>query len=368
MFAQPNRIAGVKDTFDLTTYVERQRGPADTKTGRYKQWRCPLPGHADDNTPSFTIYSDQQHWECFGCGRSGDILDFVMIMENVELAEALDILDANTDLATPMVKPQRKERLDFKRSKHPWGFEFLRAMHNDASKLYFTRRGITEPVYNTNILGAWQNYTQHHLLDGQWYAVEHRRYVIPYIWDNTIWMANLRLDEAWAYENLHSVPKRVLEAHSAKTGHSLLYAVYGPKYKAELIKTQSMPYGLKRFVYRENGQPVYIQQPYVLLVEGEIDQMALDSYGYLAIAAKASHSPMIDRLPAILQNTDQVFIVSDNDTAGLEYARKMQKMLHRGEIIFPPEAKDTNDYILRGDPQKQLSKWLTPLGIEETQP
>ena len=50
---------------------------------------CPFH---DEKTPSFTIYSDDKRYYCFGCGSGGDVLDFVMTYENVNLITAAEIL------------------------------------------------------------------------------------------------------------------------------------------------------------------------------------------------------------------------------------------------------------------------------------
>jgi DNA primase len=50
---------------------------------------CPL--HIEKH-PSFTIYLEQQRWKCFGCGRNGDIIDFIEEAEKVDTAGAIAIL------------------------------------------------------------------------------------------------------------------------------------------------------------------------------------------------------------------------------------------------------------------------------------
>jgi DNA primase len=50
---------------------------------------CPL--HSD-RSPSFTIYSGGQRFHCFGCGASGDVLDFLQQMHGVSLRDAADML------------------------------------------------------------------------------------------------------------------------------------------------------------------------------------------------------------------------------------------------------------------------------------
>lgn len=50
---------------------------------------CPL--HAD-KTPSFTIFDGGKRFHCFGCGASGDVLDFVGQLHGVGLVEAARML------------------------------------------------------------------------------------------------------------------------------------------------------------------------------------------------------------------------------------------------------------------------------------
>ncbi len=43
-------------------------------------------------TPSFYINTSKQIYKCFGCGEGGDIINFVMKMENLDFMDAVKIL------------------------------------------------------------------------------------------------------------------------------------------------------------------------------------------------------------------------------------------------------------------------------------
>ncbi len=64
------------------------------------EWKGCCPFHAD-RSPSFTIYSDGERFQCFGCGAQGDVLDFVARLYGLGMVEAARVLCAN-DL--PMVE------------------------------------------------------------------------------------------------------------------------------------------------------------------------------------------------------------------------------------------------------------------------
>jgi DNA primase len=48
--------------------------------------KCPF--HADDK-PSMKVYADTNTFNCFGCGKNGDVIDFVMYMEGVNKHQAI---------------------------------------------------------------------------------------------------------------------------------------------------------------------------------------------------------------------------------------------------------------------------------------
>ena len=58
-----------------------------------REWTACCPFHAD-RTPSFTIYDSGRRFKCFGCGASGDVLDFVQRAYRVTLPQAARMLSA----------------------------------------------------------------------------------------------------------------------------------------------------------------------------------------------------------------------------------------------------------------------------------
>lgn len=53
--------------------------------------RCPLPGHTE-KTPSFTVNTAKQIFKCFGCGKSGDAVQFLIEYDNLSFLEAVNYL------------------------------------------------------------------------------------------------------------------------------------------------------------------------------------------------------------------------------------------------------------------------------------
>ncbi|AKM06119.1 DUF7146 domain-containing protein [Pelagerythrobacter marensis] len=56
-----------------------------------REWKACCPLH-NDRSPSFTIFDDGKRFQCFGCGASGDVLDFISALHGVGLREAAEML------------------------------------------------------------------------------------------------------------------------------------------------------------------------------------------------------------------------------------------------------------------------------------
>jgi len=59
------------------------------RAGKNYKGLCPF--HSE-KTPSFTVSDEFQTWHCFGCGEHGDVFSFLMKVENLTFAEALERL------------------------------------------------------------------------------------------------------------------------------------------------------------------------------------------------------------------------------------------------------------------------------------
>ncbi len=64
--------------------------PEKTSGNKYI-FKCPLPDHKEDNTPSFFVYDkgEKQDFFCYGCKMSGNIINLYQIMEKVSLKKSI---------------------------------------------------------------------------------------------------------------------------------------------------------------------------------------------------------------------------------------------------------------------------------------
>src|SRR3977135_1426797 len=72
------------------------------KTGKDFSGLCPFH---QEKTPSFTVSPIKQIFYCFGCGKGGDIFNFVMEMERCEFPDALRLVAEKCGISIPKPKP-----------------------------------------------------------------------------------------------------------------------------------------------------------------------------------------------------------------------------------------------------------------------
>ena len=82
-----------------------------TKKGN-SYWGC-CPFHSE-KTPSFHVVPDRQIYKCFGCGKGGGAINYVMELENLSFRDAVEVLAKRAGMAMPEgsgPSPGARERL-----------------------------------------------------------------------------------------------------------------------------------------------------------------------------------------------------------------------------------------------------------------
>lgn len=85
-------VAEIKNSATLSDvigkYIElKPKGP--------EHWGC-CPFHGE-RTGSFQVQNERRSWHCYGCGEHGDVIDFVMKIENCTIGQAADIITGSSE-------------------------------------------------------------------------------------------------------------------------------------------------------------------------------------------------------------------------------------------------------------------------------
>ena len=76
----------------ISNYISLKR------RGRNMVGLCPFHG---EKTPSFNIYTETDSFYCFGCGASGDVISFIMKIENLDYLDAVRYLAQRAGIEVP---------------------------------------------------------------------------------------------------------------------------------------------------------------------------------------------------------------------------------------------------------------------------
>ena len=95
----------IKEHIALTDVVQQYGIALKQVSSRYIGL-CPFH---NEKTPSFTVFADGGY-KCFGCGSSGDVIDFVALMEGLTPLEATKRIDASYGLGLFDTKLSHSER------------------------------------------------------------------------------------------------------------------------------------------------------------------------------------------------------------------------------------------------------------------
>ena len=131
-----------------------------TKKGN-SYWGC-CPFHSE-KTPSFHVVPDRQMYKCFGCGKGGGAINYVMELENLPFKDAVAVLAQRVGMQMPEfgVSPGARERREkllainkqAARAFHRW----LNAPQGAEGLAYLQRRGLSRRTLTNFGLGFAPN-------------------------------------------------------------------------------------------------------------------------------------------------------------------------------------------------------------------
>src|SRR5258708_14472091 len=106
------------------------------KAGQNFRGLCPF--HSE-KTPSFNVHPTRQIYHCFGCGKGGDVFNFVMEMEKCEFPEAIRIVAEKCGIPAPRPRARTPEQARTQHHRadliemHKYAADFFRHQLNETA-------------------------------------------------------------------------------------------------------------------------------------------------------------------------------------------------------------------------------------------
>ena len=314
-----------------------------TRRGSGHVGLCPFH---NEKTPSFSVSQDRQFFHCFGCGVGGDVISFVMKIENLDFPDAVTRLAEWAGLSVPTVDEgaklarRRRERIiELNRAAARY---FHSQLHADCGKealMYLNGRGLSISTQTRFGLG---------------YA--------PNLWDGLIReMAKLSFTK-----------NELIDAGLAVTGkNGSIYDRFRNRVMFPIIDVRGDVIGFGGRVM-DDSTPKYLNSPEtavfnkrrnlfalnlakkttadaLILAEGYMDVIALHQAGFDCAVASLGTSLTEEQVKLISRYKKEVIIAYDSDTAGVRAAERAIELLKPAgisvRVLRMIDAKDPDEYI-----------------------
>jgi len=297
--------------------------------------RCPFH---DDRSPSLAVYTRTQSFYCFGCGASGDVIDFVRRMEGVGFREALDRLAGSASRSAAPLRASRKvprglsldDRLILTAASELYHETLL---HSPGVLAYLDERGV--PLWLARQLRVGYS-------DG--------RHLVAYLRRR-----RLSLRRAAEMGLLYRSDDETLAGRvvipELRSGHCTWMVGRALDDREPRYRGLSLPRPLLGYEQvRGRGR--------VFLTEGPFDWLTLLGWGLPACALLGTH-PGRETL-RLLDDAWSVFLVLDGDNAGLQATRELAAVLgERARVVeLPAGVKDVNELGARLDGRDEFFRLL----------
>jgi DNA primase len=148
----------IKERLDIVDVISEY--VALKKAGRNYKALCPF--HTE-KTPSFIVFPDGQRWHCFGaCSTGGDVFTFIQKIENMDFAEALNLLARKAGISlAPRSEKQAAEDEQRRRLReinaaaaHYFHHLLLNATAGEKARAYLAQRAIADETIQAFQLGT----------------------------------------------------------------------------------------------------------------------------------------------------------------------------------------------------------------------
>lgn len=306
---------------------------------------CPFHG---EKTPSFYVSTSKQMYKCFGCGEGGDVIKFVMSMENLEFMDALKLLakQCGVDVNTNM-----NEETKLKMEK----INKFQNIHREAARYYFSNLITSKnPGYN---------YLRNRGLDDKIIKKFGLGYSLK-SWDS---LKNYLLSKGYTNEELSECGLITYKKENNKSYDKFRNRVMFPifDYRGNVIgfggrvlddsepKYLNSPDTLifnKRFnLYGLNFSRKEIIDKTMILVEGYMDLISLYQYGIKNVVATLGTALTDQQGMLIKRYADSAIISYDSDNAGIKATLRaidiLTKLDINVKILNLKDCKDPDEFI-----------------------
>ena len=313
------------------------------KTGRNYVGLCPFHG---EKTPSFNVSREKGTYYCFGCKRGGDVIDFVMEIERIPFAEAVERLADRFGIRLPASSPQARQRKDEQEQlaevMEAAQAVFARHLADDRPRAFLERRAVPLEVAAEFGLGYAM---------GEWRALyDELRKRFP---ERTLIAAGLVVegDEGRVWDRFRD---RVTIPIRSARGRIIAYGgrALGDEKPKYLNSPETTLFSKSQVLFLlDRASRAFATANRAIVVEGYFDCIALHQAGLTETVATLGTALSEQHTRELARRVRQVVVCFDGDAAGRQAAigalRTLLAASLEVSVLLLPEGQDPDDIVRR---------------------
>ena len=329
---------------------------------------CPFH---NEKTPSFVVSPAKGLYKCFGCGKGGNAVTFVMEHEKLTYVEALKWLAKKYGITVEEREesPEEKERNDNRESMmvvNAWASDyFVEQMYGtdeglSVARSYFASRGLTDATIKRFGLGYCPESRASRERDTMTQAALRAGYKEQFLVDTGL---TIKRETGGYYDRfcgrvmfpIHTISGRVT-AFSGRALQSDNRAKYLNSPESIVYSKSNNLYGIyfaKSAITKEN---------HCILVEGNIDVVQMHQKGIENVVAPLGTALTVEQVRIIARFTNNITLLFDGDSAGVKAALKgVDLVLKEGlnvRVVVLPEGEDPDSFA-RSHTADQIREYIT---------
>ena len=313
-----------------------------TKKGRNYWGLCPF--HSE-KTPSFSVSADKQIYKCFGCGKGGGAINFVMELDNLPFRDAVAVLAKRAGLEVPDsgysagAKERREKLLAINKQAARTFHQWLYAPEGAEGLAYLQRRGLSRRTLTSFGLGFAPN-----RWDALIQALGQQGYDKRDLLDAGLAVSN---QDGRIYDRFRNrVMFPIIDIRGEVIGFGgRVMDDSTPKY---LNSPDTPVYNKSRNVFALNIAKKS-KAGRVILTEGYMDTISLHQAGFDSAVASLGTSLTPEHAQLLSRYFPEAIIAYDGDGAGVSAAQRAIPLLERAgmkvRVLRVTGAKDPDEFI-----------------------
>lgn len=315
------------------------------KNGTNYKANCPFH---NEKTPSFVVSRDKQIYRCFGCGKSGNSITFLMEHKNWTYIESIEYLarrvNISLDYATDNKETREKNNLlkrSYEINREAARFFYKSLSSNENALRYLQKRNIDKNIIKRFGIG---------------YTVNQ--------WDSLLnYLKNLGYKEEEIARIGLIIKREKQDGYYDRFRNRIMFPIFDirkniigfggrvlddslPKY---LNSPDSLVFNKGYNLYGLNIAKENVKDKNFFLVEGYMDVIKMHSHGFDTAVAALGTSLTDNQIKLLKRYSNKFYICFDSDKAGLSASLRALNMFKRSnldaKVVVIKNAKDPDEFL-----------------------